>query len=47
MSRSLSLPPDVVLRSYEDSDREAVVALRALAFSALAANFYGPEQLAA
>jgi len=47
MSRRLSLPPDVVLRSYEDSDREAVVALRALAFSALAANSYGPEQLAA
>jgi putative acetyltransferase len=47
MNRKVSLPPDVVLRPYEDSDREAVVALRALAFSVLAANAYSPEQLAA
>jgi hypothetical protein len=38
MNRKVSLPPDVVLRPYEDSDREAIVALRALAFSVLAAN---------
>jgi putative acetyltransferase len=47
MNRKVSLPPDVVLRPYEDSDREAVAALRALAFSVLAANVYSPEQLAA
>jgi putative acetyltransferase len=40
-------PPDVILRSYEDADRDAVVALRALAFSALAASSYSPQQLAA
>jgi putative acetyltransferase len=47
MIRKLSLPPDLMLRSYDEVDREAVLALRALAFSVLAADSYSREQLAA
>ena len=43
----MTLPPDVVLRSYEDADRDTVVALRALAFAVLAADSYSDEQLTA
>jgi putative acetyltransferase len=47
MIRKLSLPSDVMLRSYNEADRDAVLALRTLAFSVLAAHSYSREQLAA